>query len=83
MHKLRWFIGIAGVATLALLSSTPTQAAAAQDTDKTKCGERANPVDGQTEHRFQHDGICVSGGEHHEAWWLAPCIPENHKSASC
>jgi hypothetical protein len=78
------WIGVMAVSAAALLlSAAPTRVAAAEGTGKNKCGERANPVDGQTEHRFQTDGICVSGGDHHEEWWLAPCIPENHKSAPC
>lgn len=83
MRKLLWLTAVTGSVIAVGLAAIPSQAAAAQDDGKTKCGERANPVDGQTEHRFQQEGICVSGGERHEAWWLAPCIPENHQSAPC
>jgi hypothetical protein len=73
-------LAIIGVATLLL--AQPARVSAAEQEGAMKCGERANPVDKKKEHRIQTEGICVSGGDNHSAWWLDGCL-DNHTSSSC
>lgn len=71
---------VAGATALLIISPTPS---IAETSAGDKVGERANPIDQQTEHRFQTDGICVTGGDYHTQWWLGSAVPQNHTSAAC
>jgi predicted acyltransferase len=82
MRKVLGLSAVVVVGAAVLLSSSPT-VSLAETSAGNKCGERANPVDQKTEHRYQTDGICVTGGEYHTEWWLDPCVPLNHTSAAC
>lgn len=79
-------LGAIVVMTAAFLLTTSLEPSFAAETlGGSKCGERTNPTDkaGVTEHRYQQDGICVTGGDYHTDWWLGTCVPQNHQSGPC
>jgi hypothetical protein len=78
-------IGLSAVVMLAggALATMSPKPSAASEVQTKMCQERPNPGDQQTEHKIGTVGICVSGGDSHDDWWLAKCTPENHTSVNC
>ncbi|MDZ4258813.1 MAG: hypothetical protein U0974_01680 [Gemmatimonadales bacterium] len=85
MQKTLGLGALVVVAAALLVTTFPKQSFAAETLGGSKCGERLNPTDesGVTEHRYQEDGICVTGGDYHTDWWVGNCVPQNHKSGPC
>lgn len=83
MRKTRIMSLVVSLAALVMLAGTPGTSKAADETF-TKCGERDNPDDGKKEHRWQAEGVCITGGDYHTLYWLDGCTEHNnHQSSSC
>jgi hypothetical protein len=83
MKGIQATAAIVALGAAAILMTTPASSAASE-TQFTKCGERANPSDGKKEHRWQEEGVCITGGDYHTAYWLDGCTENgNHQSSSC
>lgn len=67
---------------IAMLGGTTSLSAAEES--YTRCGQRDNPDTEQPEHRFQSEGVCITGGLYHEGWLRYGCTEQNrHQSTAC
>lgn len=83
MNRIRQMAAVVSLVASAMLLGPPVVSTAA-DGAYEKCGERANPEDEKKEHRWQSQGVCITGGDYHTQWWLDGCTENNnHQSSSC